>query len=348
MKRIVVATAGLGGGGAERVALLLANYLANKGHEVRVISVENRTGYYVDPKIDCVIMKTKDSNPYIKNIMKMFEFRKLVNGFSPDVLISFVINEALLISVNKKIKKIFTLRNDPYRNLSSKIFIKIRDFVFRNADKIVFQTEDAKKYFSHSIQKKGCIIYNPITSDLPYWVGDAYQSKKVITACRIEPQKNLKMMIDGFNKFRETHADFTLDIYGEGSKKDEIDRYICDNKIENVVLKGHTNSIHEIMTGSSMFVLSSDYEGISNSMLEALAIGIPTICTDCPIGGAKTFIKSKENGILIPVGNSSALCEALTAVADDQDLAKKMSERSVHIREELSQEKILEQWCSLF
>lgn len=348
MKRIVVATAGLGGGGAERVALLLANYLVNKGHAVRVISVDNRMGYFVDPKIDCIIMKSTSKNPYIKNIKKMFEFRKLVKEFSADVLVSFVINEALLTCNDKKLYKVFTLRNDPYRNLSSRLFVEIRNFVFKKANKVVFQTEDAKKYFEKSIQDKGVVIFNPITDGLPYWKEEAYSGKRIITACRLEPQKNLKMMIDGFDVFRKNYPEYTLEIYGEGSQKEEIENYIKDNAIKNVTLMGYTKSIHEIMATSSMFVMSSDYEGISNSMLEALAIGIPTICTDCPIGGAKTFIESYANGILVPVNDRMALNKALLEIARDKEFAVNLSQKSVLIREELSQDRILDKWCSLF
>ena len=74
------------------------------------------------------------------------------------------------------------------------------------------------------------------------------------------------------------------------------------------------------LKGASDFVSSSDFEGMSNSMLEAMAIGLPTICTDCPSGGAREIIQHHENGILVPIKNIDALCSAMTEVADNPEL----------------------------
>ena len=101
------------------------------------------------------------------------------------------------------------------------------------------------------------------------------------------------------------------------------------------------------MTSSNIYVSSSDYEGISNSMLEALAIGIPTICTDCPVGGARMFIESGKNGYLVPVGDSEAMAEKILALIGNEELQQQFSEESRKIRDLLSKDKIYGMWDKL-
>ena len=93
-----------------------------------------------------------------------------------------------------------------------------------------------------------------------------------------------------------------------------------------------------------MFVSSSDYEGLSNSMLEAMAIGLPTVCTDCPVGGARMVIRDGENGLLVPVGDREALAAAMCRVADDRALAETLSQNGRTLREKLSIGVIADEW----
>ena len=120
---------------------------------------------------------------------------------------------------------------------------------------------------------------------------------------------------------------------------------IQEKNLDNTVFL-HTAKpdIHTIVRDAAMFVSSSNYEGLSNSMLEAMAIGLPTICTDCPCGGAGMVIRDRENGLLVPVGDTEALCRALSEVAEDPALADKLSKNAVKIRDDLSVQRILEKW----
>ena len=105
-----------------------------------------------------------------------------------------------------------------------------------------------------------------------------------------------------------------------------------------------TKELHSLIKDASCFVLPSDYEGLSNSLIEALAIGIPTISTDHPIGGAKMFIENKKNGILIPVGNEDALVDAMNFIIDNPEKAQMFSQNSQSIREKLAVDAIVQEW----
>ena len=97
-----------------------------------------------------------------------------------------------------------------------------------------------------------------------------------------------------------------------------------------------------------MFVSSSDYEGLSNSMIEAMAIGLPCICTDCLGGGTREVMIDEENGLIVPMNDVDAMYCAMKRFADDPDFAERCGENASKIRDKLSVEKIAQQWIDVF
>ena len=111
-----------------------------------------------------------------------------------------------------------------------------------------------------------------------------------------------------------------------------------------IFLRGFRDNIHNEIRKASMFILSSDYEGISNAMIEALEIGMPVISTDCPIGGARMFIRHNYNGMLVPVGDANVLAKEMDRLAKDIKLVQKIQEHAVQIKSQLNTENIVQQW----
>ena len=109
-------------------------------------------------------------------------------------------------------------------------------------------------------------------------------------------------------------------------------------------LQGYSNSIHELIAHSKIFVLSSDYEGLSNSMLESLCIGIPCVCTDCPPGSARMVIDNDQNGILVPVGDSENMALSLKKILDNEEIGKNFNKKNKKYREILLANNICQQW----
>ena len=116
---------------------------------------------------------------------------------------------------------------------------------------------------------------------------------------------------------------------------------------QQIELNDFIQNIHSKITDSAMFVSSSDYEGISNSMLEAMGIGLPTVCTDCPCGGAKMMIENDENGILVPVRDKVALYKAMKKIIENPGFAEMISNNATKIKYKLEQNKICELWMNL-
>ena len=255
--------------------------------------------------------------------------------------------EGIFLIGNKKLFKIYSLRNDPTKVFNSGLKKILSNLVYWDADKIVFQTPDARDYFCQKIREHGVLIPNPVKSGLPYWNEENHR-KEVVAACRMAKQKNLFMLLDAYRIVWEKRQDYKLSIYGEGELKEALVRYAEQLGIsEAVKFHGFSSEIHKIMAGSAIYVSSSDYEGISNSMLEALAIGIPAICTDCPVGGARMYIRDGENGYLIPVGDADVMADRMLALMEDKKIGESFSKESVKIREELTDDRIFGMWKAL-
>lgn len=347
MKKIVIVAQGLNGGGAERVASLLANFLSKK-HIVKYICVYNdKQEYDLSSNIEISHIKTNYKSSLLRLLDRNIKIFTKIRSIKPNNIISFVTNE-LLITQLFGYGVIHSLRNDPNNVDSSFIKKNIRNFLYSKANCVVFQTTGAKSYFNSKIQNKGIIINNPInTKILPKWESKNH-NKSFITASRLYPQKNINMMIDSFYYLHKSYPEYSLEIYGDGALKEELNNRIIEMHAEDYIfLKGHVTNVHEIMSESFAFILSSDYEGLSNSMLEALAVGMPCICTDCPPGGAKSFITNGKNGFLVNVGNTKELTEKMKLLIENPGFADFFNKANHCLRDKLDAENICNEWEQL-
>lgn len=347
-KRIAIVAQGLSGGGAERVASILANHFCERGYRVLFVAVYNdRREYALRGGIGVFDVRTEGRTPLRRLLDRNNGVYRALKAFSPDVTISFLHNETAR-SVFAGLPVIFSLRNDPQRSGNGFWERRVRNAVYRRAKAVVFQTEGARAYFGGKIGQKGVVIPNPLeTASLPFW-RDRAHNHTFVTACRLNEQKNLPMMIGAFCAFHARFPAFRLEIYGEGELRERLQAMIDGyGASEYIRLMGRSSRIHEIMAQSFAFVLSSDYEGLSNAMLEALAIGLPCICTDCPPGGARAYIRPMENGLLVPCGDESALCEAMCLLADDAALCRTLSQNAVGVRERLERDRNCAEWEKL-
>lgn len=348
VERLAIVAHGLNNGGAERVASELANGFAKLGYNVIFIATfNNEQEYLLDKKIKIYFINTNKKNGLNRLIDRNRKIYKAISEFKPDRIISFVTNE-LLLTLFKGYKIIFSLRNDPTKENNSFFKRICRNYEYNHAQHIVFQTKGAQDYFSDKIKKKSSVIPNPLEIEkLPIWDKENH-NQSFMTAVRLNKQKNLPLMINAFKKLHEVYPEYKLEIYGRGELYNELKELIVNlGASEYIFLMGRSNKIHEIMQKSFAFILSSDYEGLSNSMLEALAIGIPCVCTDSPPGGAREYIQNMHNGILTPCGDVDALYEGLRTLVENDSLCEQFSNESLIIRDKLESSKICAQWEKL-
>ena len=347
-KKIAIAIPSLTMGGAERVVSELANEFIQIGMDVKVVLLdENEVYYNLDKNVEVHYNSyNKAKNRLSRNSEKVKNLRKWLKDNSIDILISFLPSSnflAILGTRNTNIKVYISERNDP--NKASRKIKIIRKFLYHHCDGAIFQTEDAKKCFGKSIQRKSIVIGNPIKSDLPSWCEIESHNKSIVTAVRLEKAKNIPMLLEAFSKVIQTYSDYRLIIFGEGSEHNNITDKINElNMQNNVTLKGRSHTWHEEAIHSSMFVLSSNYEGMSNSLLEALAMGMPVISTDHPIGGAREVIENGKNGFLVPVGDVNALANKIKEIIENKELQMRFSKEAEKIKEIMNVQVITKKW----
>lgn len=352
-QRIVFCIASLGTGGAERVISVLANKLVEDGNDVSIIIYLNKCVYNLSEKIvvehiDC---EADAELPYIKRYpLRLKKIRNAVKRLSPDVVISFMAETNMDVCFalwGSDIPIIVSERNDPTVCPASKIKRMIRKFAYIKPKGFVFQTPDAQAYFSKRIQKKSKIILNPLVETLP----EPFQcerEKRVVAVGRLSKEKNFFILIDAFAKFVEEHIEYTLEIYGEGVLENMLKEYISNKKLNGkVALKGFCKDVHSRILSAAMFVMSSDFEGMPNALLEAMALGLPCISTDCPCGGPRMLIETYENGILVPIKDSQKMLEAMEFMVNNPDKAKEMSFKAVQVRERADVDAITKKWLEI-
>jgi len=307
-------------GGAERVISILANEYAEKGWDVDILMLlADEVGYELHPNIHTISLAGA-SGSYMKNAISwLVKIRKYVSVQKPDRIVSFVgrINALVLTAtLGMKVPIIVSERNDPKCDGRSKGMLWYCNKIYRRAKAIVFQNKYQQSFFDKSLENKSVIVPNPVqvsvtkNSNNPEFV--------VATAGRLNPQKNHFMLIDAMEIVHKAHPEVKCRIYGEGNLRKVLQDYINDNALTEVVtLEGSHTDIHEKLAECSVFVMTSEFEGLSNALIEAMMMGMPCISTDYP--GADELISDGRNGRLVKRGDAKALAEILIQWADHND-----------------------------
>ena len=352
-KEIIIVTISLGNDGAERILTELARQWHHDGHKITVIQTSpNRYGteYALPEGIEQIQIHTTSSNKILRFLQEIKALISILKQRPNATCLSFLSASSFILAISSwfvKNRMVFSERNNPRKVPVGKHQQMLRDFAFRFADAIVFQTEDAKSYFSKSIQSRGHIIPNPINGNLsePY---EGEREKIIVTACRLHPQKNLPMMINAFSMLADEFKEYKLVIYGQGVLEDELRQQIANLGLtDRVLLPGFATNILEQERPCTMFVSSSDFEGISNSMLEAMGMGLPVVVTDCPVGGARMVIQDGVNGLLVPVGDTKTMYEKMKSILASPELAKRISVEAIKVRDTFPLSKIAKRWIDI-
>lgn len=352
MKKIVFINSRLSNGGSERVMTLLANALSSKEeYEVKMILTRDKEEeiYKTAPNIETIQFKYRYKFKFLRALERIQKLKKFFKEYNPDIIVSFMVdlNIYTLISGKKFWNRIIVSERADPNQRNNKIYKFFEKKLYPKAKCVVLQTPDVKEYFNKINVFNTKIIPNPVNNALKPYYGE--REKRIVAAGRITKQKNFKLLITAFSKIISEINSYCLEIYGEGPLKDELRKLACELNIENnVKFPGYIKNVNEKMKNASLYVSTSDYEGISNSMIEALALGIPTICTDCPVGGARMMIEDGINGVLIPVGDEEELVKAMKKVLTDAEFSYKISQNAIGVNEKYSIENIILQWEEIF
>lgn len=343
--KLTFVTSTLHAGGAERVISLLANSFCQKGYEVEIVCINKHLVFYpIDEKVK--VWFAEDEVKSLSILKKMMWLRKHINSEKPDVVIAFMLEVycvtlASLIGVSVPV--ISSERIDPHFFGRAKGLL--RWLLLRRTTHLVVQTVRIKDFYSAKLQSRTTIIPNPVT-DKVFSLTPTLKQKRIIAVGRLAYQKNYPMMFRAFAKVHHDFPDWQLVVYGNGPQKEEIRGVIERLGMEgHIILAGKSDHVVEEMNKSSLFVMSSDYEGMSNALLEAVCVGLPVISTD--VSGAKDLITDGVNGYIVPVGNERALTLALSLMLSSPEKMDEMGRQSKALAPRFREEQIVGQWEEL-
>ena len=353
MKKIAFFIGSLAFGGAERAISNLANAMDSYGNKVYMItSYEGEMAYQLSEGITFKALLPRRKASFIQNnFAQVKELRQLCKTWKIDLLVSFMAEpnfRAVAATVGLPTKTIISVRSDPnieYAGFLNKMLAKT---LLVTADGCVFQTEDAKKWFPKKLQKKSMVIFNDVKETFfnTEWNPDEQQA---VAVGRLDPAKNYPIMIESFAAIIKKFPDAKLCIYGSGPEETSIQQLITEKHLQNnIFLKGITNNVPEVLSHASVFIMTSDYEGMPNALMEALAVGVPCVSTDCPCGGPRALIQSGYNGYLASVGDSKDIASCVINILENKQTAKEMSVNAKKDSLKFRPEKISNIWKDYF
>lgn len=342
----------LTGGGAERVASILCNEWSRMGHNVSIVltSIQSSCPNYLTNNVQII---TLSPNKRKTVRWKITEIKKIFLKLKTDIAVSFFPNSSYMVQKAIKRTKILSFvseRNDPTHK---KGFIQefLKKITFKNADGVVFQTENVKNMFRKKIREKSIVISNPASPGLTKCDEHTKTNNSIISVGRLVEQKRYLYLINSFYFLNKVLPNITLQIYGKGPQYDVLVRRIKElNLQERIFINDYTNEITSKICESTLFVMPSLFEGFPNSLLEAVVIGKPCVVSRFKSGAAECLIKNGYNGLILDVDESpEKFAEKMIEVLENIKIySQNAIEQSVVIEKLNSSDKIAKQWIDFF
>lgn len=336
-------------GGAERVAAALLNQWCLLGHSCECVltSPRQKASYALDPRVKVCYLSEERKISFLQKIRLL---HREICHFGADFIISFSPTSHYLgvrAARGTSCLCVCAERNSPRFYPSSKVQRLIRRIAFEKCSLVVFQNEGAKSFFSSKIQKKAVVIPNPVPSSSQALPSFADRRDMVLFVGRLSPQKNIPFLLDAFSTFSKDHANFSLEIFGDGPLRDELieraNRLLCSSRI---VFHPFSSHISEAYLSSKLLALTSHFEGTPNVVIEGLSFGVPVVALDCDPGGCRPYINDGQNGYLLPLDSSpDQFANAMSlAIKQGEGMSRKAFESSQSLKKFASIVKIAPKW----
>ena len=353
MKKIMIVTGSLGSGGIEKVTSRIANYYQNKQYKVYIVTLLSNSGdsfQTINNDIEIISYK-KDVGNNISKKLSIFSWikflKKIFHEIKPNCVLAMTLKIASLCILSRRKENIrICLRetSDPKSKVRNRITDNFLFFICRKIDAIIFQTQWEKLCYPKFLQKRGLVIPNPV--DVKQILSKE-KTKKIVTMGRLmNIQKRHDVLIEAFSEFSKEYKDFALIIYGDGPDLEKDKELIKKFHVEdNVIIEKPKVNIHEKIADSYMFIMTSDFEGLSNALVEAMLLGIPCITSDWP--GSDEIIRHGENGLIYNRNNICELVQCMKKLADDPHICKKISNNGIKESQKYQPDIVLAKYSAL-
>jgi len=360
--RIAIVIHSLGGGGAERAAVLLAEGLTEKQHQVSFITLfgEEADFYDLPEEIPRIALKVDGSSANLlqglqNNLRRLRSLRQAVDSCQPNIVISFLdkTNVLTLIScLGSKYPLIVSEQNDPTQNDIGRIWNLLRRLTYPFATMVVSCSQGVDRNWSWLSPKQRAVIYNPLavkdrdSTVAPLQLDSNFH--KVVAMGRLTPQKGFDLLLQAFALISEQFPNWQLVILGEGEQRELLEALARKLGLESqVIMPGLVSNPFPVLQQCELFVLSSRYEGFGNVIIEAMSCGIPVISTNCPSGPGE-IINSGKNGILVPNQDKDRLAQAMKTLMSDPERRQELSAQAQNSLRRFELNEIVSQWEQLF
>lgn len=356
-KKLLIVIPRMGGGGAERVVSIVANHLAKIGYQVRLFTLVGGESFYpLDAKVEQTTadfaVNRKNKLTRMVSLGRNFagaiaRIRREIKEYKPDIVFS-VLEEADLVTFLAKTGLqctwLVSERNDPTRRAGW--YRKLLNFIYRRSDGMVCQSKTVADYYSF-VPKKW-VVPNPIDKALYPAKAPENAQTRMVSVGRLRPQKNTLLQLEAFRAIADKYPNVTFTAYGEGPERELLEAKIKEYGLENrFFLPGASRNVLEGIKDAALFVMSSDYEGFPNALVEAITIGIPVISTDFATGVARELISS-DVGEVVPCGDAAALAKAMDTLLGDPDRRTRIREVGSHATDPFQVETVVKLWEQVF
>ena len=352
-------------GGAERVTAHLSRLWTAAGHRVTIATLSAGGAFYqLDPSVRVVAVGlARESrgilDAVLGNLRRVCTIRALIRDLKPDVTIGMMMAASVLVA--------FAGLGLPSRTLGvehiyppclpmGRPWTLLRKYAYGLLNGVIALTEMASAWLrTHTYARRFVTIPNAVEWPLPENEPAispaaifAPSLKLILAAGRLEPQKGFVYLIEAFGQLRGAGEDWGLVILGEGLERAALESRVRALGLQRrVFLPGLAGNMNDWYKRASLFVLSSLYEGFPVALLEAMAAGVPVVSFDCD-SGPREMIRHGVDGVLVPVGDVTALAKAMGALMSDERLRAEMAGRAIAVRERFSKERVLALWDEEF
>ena len=351
-RKILLYISNLTCGGAERVVCNLANYFCTLDYDVIVLTDRiDEEEFRLESIVKRIVLPTYQEGKRCPNAIKRLrDIRTVFLQECPQIIISFAGKcniKSLLAGMFTGIAIVPSVRSDPSREYNGVTKGLLAKFLFLFARKTIFQTEQARCFFWKKTRENSVILLNPINNKFIKPLYKGIRKNEIVSVGSLREVKNHEMIIRAFAKIVPNIPDLKLIIYGDGDLREHLMKVAAECGVaSNFSLPGICNDLEKKLMRSKIFVLSSNVEGLPNALMEAMALGLAVISTDCPCGGPAQLIENGKNGFLVPVGDVDSLAEKLLLILSDKELENNLHEQAFLIQDRYNTEKVLNDWNS--
>ena len=355
--RITLVIFSLVAGGAERVMAAMANFWAEKGWTVNLLTLDAGTEppfYPLHPAVrhQPLALAGISSGPVqalLSNFHRIRKLRAAIRQTEPGAVISLMSETnvlTLLATAGLDVPVLVQEQNEPSQQKIRRTWGTLRRWTYPHATRVILLTQRSLGYFSQRVQKRTRIIPNPamVTGEPGVPVASNGHARTMIAMGRLVPQKGLDLLLQAFARVADKHPDWSLEILGEGQLRGELEALTQSLGLrERVRLPGTTKEPHAKLRSADLFVMSSRHEGFPLSLCEALACGLPAISFDCPTGPSE-IIRDGIDGVLVPPENIAALSAAMDQLMGDAPRRAALAARAPEVLERFGLGKIMGLW----